>query len=650
MRDRSDLTINEAVAKAPIGYAPISVKYEGNVDLAKSHLAWGRKQLAQMKTMYGLNERKAAGEEGGYYQRRVKLADGTVVTTQYNEQFQQIHIDAPHPPEEKEERKVESDVINPYLWIGTRPLLEGLSEPVVTTNGVATHMTVVEEPGLRGILVDGGNYGQWWEGNFYWYNVFPDPEMYNQIPSWDGPITIGYFDPAQQAFYWNEWYNLYGGGYCFPPGLIEEGGWNLENSMFMIQEYAADRSGEAEVGFTSHGMRVNDMRLSVDHRLWTMKYALTAHDPEWPEFTAEKPNPWPAEVYQTGTYRGPAIEPWLEPAPWYSTFVVDPSEGDSFIPDAQGNLTRPNEPTSLRAGDLAIHNLIRDTFNLSREDEALEGKYAIKLAGYGEDCVCGDYVGPPQKVEIEVRSAKAPHTRVYRTIIDINEYSYYFLQTQPFGKMSYYDCAATSELGPGTMCTNWWRGAIFADLYGGIEEVDEYQPRYLPGGGPCRQPCTQPDMVPWAVGFYKGYSGNWCAAAFGEDVTPAECLAYSIRGAIDYWLDRGAGPGTCPNVADASIAALIAGIEPWVDADGAFAMLYDYRAGTFVVPPSGCSNTVWKSQSDAQWGDGCWEAMLAAYGVDEDQSFVYAPGGMRIVPWFYDQSMCEGWVLGEPCP
>jgi hypothetical protein len=145
-RNDDDLVYNESIATGPV-----RMQLYGDEALAESHMRNARAVLGKMKTAYGVNERMAAGEPGGYFRTQRIMADGTRIEAFTNDGLDSVRITAPvkrevvapipepqgestdftptpvdfeYEPEwpEKSEKKGKPPVLEftPYLWIGVR--------------------------------------------------------------------------------------------------------------------------------------------------------------------------------------------------------------------------------------------------------------------------------------------------------------------------------------------------------------------------------------------------------------------------------------------------------------------------------------------------------------------------------------------------
>lgn len=68
------MQFDEAVASGQL-----RLELRGNPDTARAHVLAGRKLLGQLRSIYGVNARIAAGQPGGYYYKLATLADGSTI-------------------------------------------------------------------------------------------------------------------------------------------------------------------------------------------------------------------------------------------------------------------------------------------------------------------------------------------------------------------------------------------------------------------------------------------------------------------------------------------------------------------------------------------------------------------------------------------
>lgn len=90
MADQPALTIDE-----PVATGWLRSEFYGDADKGKAYLYAARKQLGALKTRYGVNERVAQGEPGGFYFDSRMLPDGTQIETLTNDGHDTVRITVP---------------------------------------------------------------------------------------------------------------------------------------------------------------------------------------------------------------------------------------------------------------------------------------------------------------------------------------------------------------------------------------------------------------------------------------------------------------------------------------------------------------------------------------------------------------------------
>jgi hypothetical protein len=618
---RARASIVEPKVTGPVGLSPVAVRKRGNIEVANLHVGQGRKQLAMLRMAFDVADRVEYDEEGLYWVRRSQQADGTTITTRFNERMQEVVIDSPFPPVPEEgERDQPRPRLNPYLWVGARVNFQesGVSTCGELWSGWWSYGLVVAEPGENGIIFDLGNQPDW-----QW------PGLYTRFPG--TPLDFGndYFDAQQQIdgvhFYWYD----SGPGWCFPPGL--EDGWTEQRFGFLVDE-DADASYDMQ-RFSRSGGRMYDARWGFHTEQPDTQYLRGPHDPIDPDY-AESDYRVPEDCYSS------EYGDFLTPTPWTSVFVVDPDEGGTIF-DAN-NKPIANEPSSKRPEDAATLDWMLEQFGRGRGDmlvtgEDGENKYVIKVVGFGAQPFCEGTPYTPTVVDIEVRSAKQPHTRTFRKTYTVEQYRNDRASTLPFGSMGG-GCTENQVDGPGTMCGNWMQGAILADVWGNIEEVDYYQPDWMPGGYPC--PTIDPDPHP--ILFLVSWCGfnsvmNWMTPEGCTDV--ADCIGEALSYPIAYFNSATFDTYCYDQVPSRSVAVLTAGWQALmgtVDPYGYAAAIYDPYTNTWSPAPSSCSQTCWQENDD-----GCLEQYTGPGAFSTPYSTVDGRLYVPIVPGVY----CNYWQL-----
>lgn len=90
MSDQPAMTIDE-----PVVTGWLRSEFYGDADKGQAYLYAARKQLGALKTRYGVNDRVAQGEPGGFYRDHRVLADGTRIETFTNDGHDTVRITVP---------------------------------------------------------------------------------------------------------------------------------------------------------------------------------------------------------------------------------------------------------------------------------------------------------------------------------------------------------------------------------------------------------------------------------------------------------------------------------------------------------------------------------------------------------------------------
>jgi hypothetical protein len=90
MQNKPDLVLDE-----PIATGWLRTTLFGDLEAAKGYIGTARAMLGRMKTHYGVNERTANGEAGGFYMERRVLADGTRIEVITNDGHDTLRISVP---------------------------------------------------------------------------------------------------------------------------------------------------------------------------------------------------------------------------------------------------------------------------------------------------------------------------------------------------------------------------------------------------------------------------------------------------------------------------------------------------------------------------------------------------------------------------
>lgn len=136
-----DYVVNE-----PVATGWVRTELYGDRDRASALGNAARAQLGWMRTIYGVNQRMAEGEAGGFYAHTQVLDDGSVIQTITNNGFDIIRIEAP-PPVGKPTRRRYSDLqVSNFAVCGTCFNSEGIRQAVLWTSESAFTNIGMEVP------------------------------------------------------------------------------------------------------------------------------------------------------------------------------------------------------------------------------------------------------------------------------------------------------------------------------------------------------------------------------------------------------------------------------------------------------------------------------------------------------------------------
>lgn len=123
----------------PVETGPVHFTFLNNEDAAKQYIYQARKLLAYTKKQYGVYDRVASGEAGGFYSSSVDLEDGTRITVSTNDGID-VAVIATLDRVAKKERTEEEPEFKPTIgddfFVGVKYISGGL--PVKPRNGYQT--------------------------------------------------------------------------------------------------------------------------------------------------------------------------------------------------------------------------------------------------------------------------------------------------------------------------------------------------------------------------------------------------------------------------------------------------------------------------------------------------------------------------------
>lgn len=477
--DDKPLVINE-----PVATGWLRTELFGDKDKAAGYAYDARKLLGGMRSMYGVNDRIASGDGGGFYQRTIRLQDGTIIQAITNDGHDTLRINVPtiqptainlpgitfdnqefatpvsegtgfswigdgtsftgtptefrsaQSGEEKiTELELKNEEVNvaPYMWIGARIRWEDHPGLIGTPAHVAMPwygLTVmVMEPGDNGLVIS--------SGNFSWYSYVGGNEATETVD----------LAQAQSTF-----------SSSFP---------DAPSTMHCFQFFNVNDS--TSFLFTKNGLRLYDQLVGDP--------VSTVFSPFDPEIDPTKPldRVFAADdgnYYSYGGARGA----------WDQVVVLDPQEGDGTAPEDDRVDTDWSRKLLERSG---------------MKNQVLSGNYIVKIAAWGDPrrrtsrgdqhppstgahyhsaCDFREYLTEmnlPLRVEVEVRLGKQPFTTTQTFTIEVPDYDEDITRTlYPFGDSGYAPCPIFSGQNP--HAANWWQGALLVDVEGGTVERQEY--------------------------------------------------------------------------------------------------------------------------------------------------------------------------------
>ena len=138
------MTSKSLVIDSSIETGPVNFTFLNNREEAKKHMYDARKFLASVKLKYGVYDRIAAGDPGGFFHESIDLPDGTRISVSTNDGVDTAIIAAPSrvvEEEKKEEDVVEDVIIGEDFFVGVKYISGGRKAPGPVVDDVI-------EPGL----------------------------------------------------------------------------------------------------------------------------------------------------------------------------------------------------------------------------------------------------------------------------------------------------------------------------------------------------------------------------------------------------------------------------------------------------------------------------------------------------------------------
>lgn len=149
MQDKPDLVTDE-----PVATGWVRVLLSGDTQAARLLVREARKLLGHVRTVYGVNERIANHQPGGFYFDQRKLPDGSVIEAITNDGHDTVKVYVPPTSSSQEEDKEETtDSPELYMWVGIKST--SANAPWYAPNAI-----MIEPPSdAQGIITS----AQYWE-------------------------------------------------------------------------------------------------------------------------------------------------------------------------------------------------------------------------------------------------------------------------------------------------------------------------------------------------------------------------------------------------------------------------------------------------------------------------------------------------------
>lgn len=466
------------VMEEPIATGALRTEFFGDTERGKSYVQAARRQMGAMKTFYGVNERVANGEPGGFYRDTRELSDGTRIETMTNDGLDTVRIRTPelppgpppepwepptvdpvhHTPEpthhqadpishheqqdpepfeftpdpfigphHQEDASVEPPPIppqplpEPYFWIGVRQL-NNRYDPELENWDEAVHLHVcLWEP--REPAEDGG--------------VGPDPEVLSNRwffekstpEDWDGAKTPLRLNRKRETITNPKTGETFGDLYY------------TDHLLYMVDRHAPSYNANARL----------------------------VYDPD--PFIKEDPDEWDWVF---------VLDPW-------QGFGINllPRMGQKLPADRRGHI--PDREMMIETGTKIM-------------DKIIKGDYCLKIMASGDDCD-----QKPTKVLIEVKTLKNTFMTRDRYEIEVQGNTELMRGILPGGYYNGVHSPCSSLGGTNPHRDHWFQNAILIDPYGGSEMTpDTFIPDwgFDPGAGwPSQKALCSMDWEKAVVGY-----------------------------------------------------------------------------------------------------------------------------------------------------
>ena len=186
--EKPSLVFNE-----PIATGWVRMELYGDAQEAKSHIHAARKQLGMMRAMYGVNERIAHGEPGGFYHQTSVTENGTVIQTITNDGHDTIRI-SPKPLPKPEIKLLEEEVeYSEYIAVGLCYDTAGFTNRAVAWFGLDAEPTDlgVLDGWMSSVAYDISDDGETIVGACHNGTSFPYGEAFRWTKA-EGMVSLGF--------------------------------------------------------------------------------------------------------------------------------------------------------------------------------------------------------------------------------------------------------------------------------------------------------------------------------------------------------------------------------------------------------------------------------------------------------------------------
>lgn len=522
----------------------------GNRALAASYAHAARTLLGALRSQYGVNQRIAEGEPGGFYHGMQLLPDGSQIQVITNDGLDTLRIWSPTPSSSSsgEGEESERSTPAPYLWIGVRAKYSAGTMP-----WYALQTMLIEPEGAptRGFIQNGS-------GSRGWYT--------NLNAEFDPAENVTLLDPTDSlAFQMQRLHDQYSG---------DQAAKRLEDHCLALVDFS---NNYGFFYFSMNGVRLYDVNtvIQADTTGRWMPY-----DPLLP-----------ADGQDGGrdfSGRG-GFSVYDQPLPelaWDCVYVLDPFDEDGVAPcDSRPQIVAARrflESQGMAAGEAQIlpgaYALAINAFGSYQETSTRAGQAVPGMSGltrrphydYREYLVGSRFA--PLTVEIEVRLGKDPDMQTFNFELTCADYDDRNANMLPFGFGAAFD-PCTREGGANPHGPNWAQQTLLIDVQNATAELTEMVPTPIGGGTYSASDVNYRDPVD--IYLYGNYGVSQIASADYPHAAGAGLFTVLEQMTAAVW----GGPHEINEHSAAAIQAAAAGLTK------GFVWRYDPVANSFTALP-----------------------------------------------------------------